>query len=31
MKEKGWKVIVVWECEINECRLNRLISEIKGE
>ena len=29
MKEKGWKVIVVWECEINECRLNHLISEIK--
>ena len=31
MKEKGWKVIIVWECEINESRLNRLISEIKGE
>lgn len=31
MKEKGWKVIVIWECEINEDRLERLISEIKGE
>ena len=31
MKAKGWKVIVVWECEINEDRLNQLINEIKGE
>ena len=31
MSEKGWKVIVIWECEINEDRLQRLISEIKGE
>lgn len=31
MREKGWKVIVIWECEINEDRLQRLISEIKGE
>ena len=31
MREKGWKAIVIWECEINEDRLQRLISEIKGE
>ncbi len=31
MKEKQWKVIVVWECEINESRLERLIAEIRGE
>lgn len=31
MKEQGWKVIIVWECEINEDRLNQLINEIKGE
>ena len=31
MKEKQWKVIVVWECEINETRLERLIAETRGE
>lgn len=31
MKENGWKVIIVWECELNEKRLFRLIDEIKGE
>ena len=31
MKEKQWKVIVVWECEINESRLERLIAETRGE
>ena len=31
MAENGWKVIVVWECEINDDRLDRLTSEIKGE
>ena len=30
MRDNGWKVIVVWECEINETRLNDLVSEIKG-
>ncbi|MBR1662876.1 MAG: virulence RhuM family protein [Ruminococcus sp.] len=29
MKEKGWKVIVVWECEINDNRLEYLIKEIR--
>ena len=31
MKEKNWNVIVIWECEINEGRLELLIKEIKGE
>lgn len=31
MKEKGWKVIVVWECEINDNRLEYLIKEIRDE
>lgn len=31
MESKGWRVIVVWECEISENRLNCLINEIKGE
>ena len=31
LEQLGWKVIVIWECEINEDRLQRLISEIKGE
>lgn len=31
MREAGWNVILVWECEISEERLNRLIFEIKGE
>lgn len=31
MKEKQWNVIVVWECEINESRLEQLIAEIRGE
>lgn len=31
MIEKNWNVIVIWECEINEGRLERLINEIKGE
>lgn len=31
MKKLGWKVILVWECEISEERLNKLILEIKGE
>lgn len=26
-----WKVILVWECEISEERLNKLILEIKGK
>ncbi len=30
MKEKGWKVIVIWECEINDNRLCQLIDKIKG-
>lgn len=31
MEKAGWKVILVWECEISEERLNKLILEIKGE
>ncbi len=31
MKEKGWKVIVVWECEINDNRLEYLIKEIRDD
>lgn len=31
MRKDGWKVILVWECEISEERLNKLILEIKGE
>lgn len=31
MQEKNWNVIVIWECEINEGRLELLIKEIKGE
>lgn len=31
MEKAGWKVILVWECEITEERLNKLILEIKGE
>ena len=31
MKAKGWKVIVIWECEINENKLIQLIKGIKGE
>ena len=27
----GWKVITVWECEISEERLHRLIAEIQPE
>lgn len=34
LKELGWKVIVVWECELKNSkkeRLEKLINEIKGE
>lgn len=31
MRKDGWKIILVWECEISEERLNKLILEIKGE
>ena len=31
MREKGWKVIVVCECEINDNRLEYLIKEIRTE
>ena len=31
MKKIGWKVIIVWECEISEDRLNALITEIKND
>lgn len=31
MRKDGWKVILVWECEISEERLNKLILEIKGK
>lgn len=31
MKKDGWKVILVWECDTSEERLNKLILEIKGE
>lgn len=31
MRKDGWKVILIWECEISEKRLNKLIFEIKGE
>lgn len=31
MTEKGWRVIIVWECEINDERLKQLIFEIKGD
>lgn len=35
LKEKGWNVIIVWQCEIKnkeelEIRLNNLIKEIQG-
>ncbi len=29
MKKDGWKVILVWECDTSEERLNKLILEIK--
>lgn len=36
LKRNGWKVIIVWQCELNnerkrQDRLARLINEIKGE
>lgn len=36
LKHNGWKVIIVWQCELNnerkrQDRLARLINEIKGE
>lgn len=31
MRKYGWKVILVWECELSNERLNKLIFEIKGE
>ena len=31
MKEKGWKVIFVLECEINDNRPEYLIKEIRDE
>ena len=34
LRVKGWKVIVVWECELKkavaDARLEKLINEIKG-
>lgn len=30
MREMGWKVIVIWECEINNNRLDYLIKEIRN-
>lgn len=30
MKNMGWNVVVVWECEINDKRLNKLVNEVKG-
>ena len=35
LKENGWKVLIVWECELKkntaDARLNELLSEIIGE
>lgn len=30
LKAMGWNVIVIWECEINDERLKKMLSEIKG-
>ena len=30
LREIGWKVLVVWECEINETRLEKLVADIRG-
>ena len=30
LADMGWKVIVVWECQINNERLNMLMNEIKN-
>lgn len=29
LKELGWKVIIVWECETSDERLSKLVDEIK--
>lgn len=29
MKKSGWNVIIIWECQINERRLEKLIKELK--
>ena len=30
LQEAGWRVYVIWECEINECRLHALIRQIRS-
>lgn len=30
LEESGWRVIVIWECEITKEKLENLVKEIKG-
>jgi DNA mismatch endonuclease (patch repair protein) len=29
LRKAGWRVCVVWECEINQTRLERLVAEVR--
>lgn len=31
LTEQGWRVFVIWECEIGELSLKKLVADIKGE
>lgn len=30
LRKMGWRVLVVWECSINETRLNRLVTQVRN-
>lgn len=31
LAELGWRVLVIWECQLSECELNRLAAKIRKD
>ena len=31
LKAQGWKIIIIWECEVNETRLRRLLFQLRRQ
>jgi DNA mismatch endonuclease, patch repair protein len=30
LRQRGWRVLVVWECQLNKARLARIVERIRG-
>jgi DNA mismatch endonuclease (patch repair protein) len=31
LRAQGWKVVIIWECEVKETRLRRLLSQLRSQ